>query len=86
MDSFEILVIVLSIMLAIFLALGIVMLIISIRIMNRVDAITKKAEDFADNLQEASEFFRNTAAPIAASKMIANIIEWARKSNKKKGD
>jgi hypothetical protein len=86
MDAYDILVIVLSITLAILLTLCIALVIIMIRIFRRVDAISQKAEHFADNLEEASEFFRNASAPVAASKMIANIVEWARKSSKNKED
>ena len=84
MDAYDILVIVLSVTLAILLTLCIALVIIMIRIFRRIDSISQKAENFADNMQEASEFFRNASAPIAASKMIANIIEWARKSSKNK--
>lgn len=82
MDAYEILVIVLSITLAILLVLCISLVIILIRIFKRIDSISEKAEHFAGNLEEASEFFKNAAAPVAATKMFANIIEWARKSNK----
>jgi len=86
MDAFEILVIILSIVLAIFLVLGITLLVIVIRIFKRIDSISEKAEHFAGNLEEASDFFRNASAPVAATKMVANVIEWARNPNKNKGD
>jgi len=86
MDAFEILVIILSATLAIFLVLGIALLVIVIRIFKRIDSISQKAEHFAGNLEEASDFFKTAAAPVAASKMIANLVEWARKSDKNKGE
>ncbi len=82
MDEYEILVLILSITLAIFLALAIALTIILIRIFRRIDSISQKAEHFADNLEGASDFFKNASAPVAAAKMISNIIEWARKPNK----
>jgi hypothetical protein len=83
MDAFEILVIILSVVLAIFLILSITLVIILIGIFKRIDVITQKAEHFASNIEEASEFFKNAAAPVTAGKMISNIIEWARKSSNK---
>lgn len=84
MDVFEILVIVLSVTLAIFLGLAIALMIILLRISKRVDIITEKAANFAENLEEASELYRNASAPVAAAKVISNIIEWARNPKKDK--
>lgn len=66
MDAFEILVVVLSITLAIFLVLSIALVVILIGIFKRIDVITQKAEHFASNIEEASEFFKNAAAPVSA--------------------
>ena len=85
MDAFEILVIIFSITLAIFLVLSIVLISVLIKIFKRVDSITEKAENFAENMQEAGEFFKKSARPVAAGKMIGNFIEWARSNNDSEG-
>jgi len=73
--SYDILVIMLSVMLAIFLTLSIVALVFFIKILKHVRAITAKAEVIADKAEHITEFFENTAGPVAIGRLIGNITE-----------
>ena len=71
MDSYDTLVVILSVTLAIFLVLGIIFLIYLIRIARRVHEISEK-------------IVRKTAGPAVFSRIVANIVEgWQDKSKKK---
>lgn len=87
MDSYDILVIILSIALAIFLILGIVFMVYVIRISKRVDEITEKARSAVNNVESATRVFSKAAAPAAFSKVLANIVEgWQDSKKQRKGD
>ena len=82
MDSFDILVIILSIALAVFLVLGIITLVLVIRILRHLKTVTEKAQHVADNIDTASEFFKKAAGPAAIGKLLANIYETIKKKEK----
>lgn len=86
MDSFDILVVILSIMLAIFLMAGIVLLVLFIQITRRIKIIVDKAESVADHVEHVSLFFQKTAGPAAIGKLVANIYETmhSKKAKRKK--
>jgi len=83
MDSYDILVIILSITLAIFLILAIVFTIYLIRIARKVDEITDKAKSAVSSVEAAAKIFEKSAAPAAFSRIVANIVESF--SDRKKG-
>lgn len=71
-------------MLAIFLLLAIIALIYTISIMRQVKRVVKTAENVASNVEAAAEAFERSAGPLAAIKIISNIIEQVTKSKKGK--
>ena len=86
MDASEVLVRILAAALAVLLTVSIVFMIYLVKLVIQLRKITEKAEQVADNVEAASSFFRQSAAPIAISKFFANIIEAVGdKSSKKKG-
>jgi len=86
MDTYEILVIILSTTLAVLLILSIILIINLIKITNHIKTITEKAESIADNVDSVGQFFKNAAGPVAVSKVVANIIESIRNKKDTKGD
>lgn len=70
LDSYDILVIILSVTLAVFLVLAIILAIYSIRIAKQVSNITDKAGKVADNLEAVSR----AATKSGPGSFIANII------------
>ncbi len=74
-NSTEVLIIILSVTLSVFLLAGIVALIKVIQILNRIKTIVEKAETVADKVEAVGEFFKQSAAPVAIAKMVANISE-----------
>ncbi len=75
MDAFEILVIILSTILAICLLLAVISGVIIIKILSEVRKIIARAEDVLDNVEAVGQFLKKTAAPMAITKVVANIIE-----------
>lgn len=86
MDAFEILVIILSITLAILLILSIVLVVFVIKLVKQLRQLTAKAEEVVDDVEAVSGFFRKSAAPVAITSMISNIVskvtDYASKKDK----
>lgn len=81
--SYDILVIMLSVMLAIFLTLGIVVMVFVIKILKNIRVITEKAEQIADKAEHITEFFQQTAGPVAVGRMISNITDMFKNKKSK---
>ena len=75
MNSSDILLIVLGVMLAIFLALGIAFLIYLLKLISTLKRLSDRLEHIAHNAESVSTFFKNSAGPLAATKIIAGLIE-----------
>lgn len=84
MESFEILIIILSVVLTVLLISLIVAMYFLIKVLRSLQSITAKADHVASNIDDVSTFFRNTAGPVALGKLIANIYENVRKGGSKK--
>ncbi len=84
MDAFEILVIVLSSVLALCLVTGLVAGIFLVIILKQVKHIAEKVSDVADNVEAASEFFKNTTISGAAFRLFANAADFVKKHTKEK--
>jgi hypothetical protein len=69
MDSFDILVIILSVTLAIFLVTSIVAILYIIKILKRLNKVAESAEQVASNIEDASKTIKNTAGPASLIKM-----------------
>ncbi len=86
MDTYtKLLVVILASVLAIMLVLAIIVLVKIIQIVNQVKEVVEKASKVADKAEAVGEFFQKTAAPIAISRLIANIVSNAVKAKRKKG-
>lgn len=86
MDAFQILVIVLSSVLALCLVVGLIAGIFIVLILKQVKHIAEKASEVADNVEIASEFFKNTSISGAAFKMFANAADFIKKHAPHKKD
>jgi hypothetical protein len=69
----KILVVFLSTFLALFLLLAIIVAIKTIQLLNRLKLLAAKADHIVQNVETASEVFKNTAGPLAFTKLFANI-------------
>lgn len=85
MDSFDVLVIILSATLAILLVLLIIATTYVIKILRHVRNITEKAESVADRVDNVSSYFEKGAAPVALGQMLANFTGAFSKGKNKKG-
>lgn len=74
MNSYDILVIILSISLAVFLIIGIVFLSLMITLVRRINRITAKAELIVDNIESFSETAKKFASPVALFSAIAKLM------------
>jgi heme/copper-type cytochrome/quinol oxidase subunit 2 len=85
MDSFDILVIILSIMLALLLILAIMFTIFLIKVIRKINSLTDQAQNVMHNVESASRVFEKSARPVAISRIIANVVDMFRddKSSKK---
>ncbi len=83
MDSYDILVIILSITLAIFLVVAIILAIGLIKLVKDVRKITAKAGEIVDDVEAVSGFFRKAAGPVAITSLINNIVTTVADFNKK---
>lgn len=78
MDAFEILVIILSSILALCLVLAAIALTLFILILRQLKKVAETAGKVADNVESASEFFKNTSMSGAAVKLASNAFEFVR--------
>lgn len=86
MDAFEILVVVLSSILALCLITGLIAGIFLVLILKQVKHISEKVSEVADNVEVASEFFKNTTVSGAAFKLFANAADFVKKHTKNHKD
>lgn len=86
MESFEILVVILSVTLTAFLLAAIVFIAYLIKIARRVQDITDKAKAAADSVESAARIFKKTAGPAVFSRILANVVDgWqSYRSHKRK--
>lgn len=81
--STHILVIILSIFLALFLLLGIIIAIQVIRLLKAINGIVQKAESIVETAESVGRVFRNASGPLAAARLLANIVEGVSNHNKR---
>lgn len=74
MNSYDVLVIILSISLAVFLIIGIVFLSLMITLIKRINRMTAKAELIIDNIESFSETAKKFASPVALFSAIAKLM------------
>ena len=82
MDSYDILVIILSSALAVLLIVSIIFMVVLVKVIRRVNEIVEKAGSVIDNVQSATQVLKNSAAPVAISKIVSNIIDLMKERNK----
>jgi hypothetical protein len=83
MDSYDILVIVLSVALAVLLVVSIVFVSLLIKLVNQLRVISKKAEEIVDDVESVSGFFKKAAGPVAVTSFISNIVSKVSEMKKK---
>lgn len=83
MDSYDILVVFLSVALALFLLLSITFMIYLVKIARRVNEIAEKARNAADSVESAAKLFEKTAGPAVFTRVVSNIVETF--SDRRKG-
>lgn len=74
MNSYDILVIILSIALSIFLVLGIVFMSIMITLTKRINRLAEKAENVVDNLESLSQSAKKIASPLTIFATLAKLL------------
>lgn len=85
MDSFDILVIILSVFLAIFLLIGIVVLVYLAKFMKNMKEISDKASQLIKDAGSVAATMKSAAAPTVVAKFVADQISHAiKKHNKEK--
>ena len=77
MDSYDILVIILSIFLAIFLLLGIITMVYLSKFMKNVQEISDKAKVLVDDAGSVAATMKKAAAPAVVAKFVADQISNA---------
>lgn len=74
MNSFDVLVIILSIAFFIFLVVSIVLVVSVIRLVKKVREITDTATEIVHDVEAVSGIFKKTAGPVALTGLISNIV------------
>ncbi len=82
MDSYDILVIILSITLAIFLVLAIIATSLLINILKKVKAISDTAQQAADNVQEFTSSLSSAGKVTAVGSAISQVVDLFKKGRK----
>lgn len=79
----SILVIITSAVLIIFLLVAIVAAVYLVKLAKNVRKVVAKAEDVVDSAEAVTEAFRNVGGPLAALKLVRNIVQIVNKAHKK---
>lgn len=82
MESYDILVIILSVFLAIFLLLGIVIMVKVLQIMKQAKAIATDAEEAVANVRSATNKMASAASAVSVSKAISKVVNVFTKEDK----
>ncbi len=86
MDSYDILVIILSVFLAIFLLLGIIVLVYLVKFMKNVKEISDKASQLVKDAGSVAATMKTAAAPAVVAKFVADQISNAVKKHNKEDE
>lgn len=79
-----ILIIILSSVLSIFLIVCIVLTVGLVKLTRTIQHIASRADHAIDNVEAVTETFKNAAGPLAAGKVIMNIVNMMNKGKKGK--
>lgn len=82
MESYDILVIGLSLLLAVFLVLSIIVLAKAIQLMKKIERITEKAQHVADNVEEITSRLGSAASLSAIGTAATKIMNMFKKGDK----
>lgn len=87
MDTYEVLVVLLSISLIGVLITTIFALVLIIKILHQVQRVTNRAEQVVDKVESVGEFFKNAAGISSITRIISGLAESAMHNHtKKKGN
>jgi K+-sensing histidine kinase KdpD len=82
MDSYDILVIILSIALAIFLIVSIIAISLFIQILKKIRSISDTAQQTADNVVQFSENLKNAGKVTAVGSAVSQVLDIFKKGRK----
>ncbi len=82
MDSYDILVIILSIALAIFLVVAIIATSLFLQILKRIRSISDTAQQTADNVEEFSAQLKSAGKVTAVGSVVAQVLDVFKKGRK----
>lgn len=80
MTAESVLLIILSVFLALFLLLAIIAVVLVIKLIKMIKLIVAKAETVIDSVESAADVVKNASGPLAAFKVIKNIVDLVQKS------
>lgn len=84
MDSYDILVIILSVLLGILLFIAVIVGIFLVKIIKDIRHITQKAAIASDSIEHAAQLFKSTTSLAAITKVVGNAVDlFAHKRSKK---
>ncbi|MCB9822712.1 hypothetical protein H6800_00365 [Candidatus Nomurabacteria bacterium] len=83
MDSYDILVIILSVMLIIFLGLAIVLSVYLVKLVKNIKEISEKAKELVSDASSVASTMKKAAAPTVVAKFVADQISNAVKKHTK---
>lgn len=83
MDSYDILVIILSVMLIIFLGLAIVLSVYLVKLVKNIKEISDKAKELVSDASSVASTMKKAAAPTVVAKFVADQISNAVKKHNK---
>ncbi len=85
MESFDILVALLSITLFILLIVSIILVISLIKLVKKLREITDTAREIVHDVETVSDFFKKSAGPVAITSLLSNIVSKVTEFKGKKG-
>lgn len=83
MDSYDIIVIILSVMLIIFLGLAIVLSVYLVKLVKNIKEISDKAKELVSDASSVASTMKKAAAPTVVAKFVADQISNAVKKHNK---
>jgi asparagine N-glycosylation enzyme membrane subunit Stt3 len=83
-EAERIIVIFLAVFLALFLSLAVFLVIEALKVMKGVKRVVVKAETIVTSAESITEVFNNVSGPLAAVKLVQNIMKMVNKSKKGK--
>lgn len=85
MDSFDILVVILSVTLFILLVVSILLVLSILKLVKKLREITDTAREIVDDVESVSSFFKKSTGTVAITTLLSNIVSRVTEFKGKKG-